>query len=200
LSTPSLSPHKAFPRHNINAGFHDRTNFDSISLEDFFLQIDGSDQTDVDFLGVHTSGFITEGTVGSRVGSTDGSRTSSLSLGLPSPRLPSSNPPREKHTSNGLLPLHIASKFGFTSIIEVLLENGADLNLADSQGLTALHYAVEGSHIDSIKVLLYWGAEPLMTDLSGLNVLQLAVINGDCNVVALLMDHGVDPNIASLCV
>ncbi|KAJ5507191.1 hypothetical protein N7527_009334 [Penicillium freii] len=196
LSTPSLSPHKTFPAHNISAGLDDRTNFESICLEDPFLEIYGSDQTDVDLLGVHASGFTTEGTLGSSVGSTDGFRTSSLSPGL----LPTSILPHQKHPSSGLLPLHIASKFGFTPIIKVLLKNGADLNLADGQGRTALHYAVEGSHIDSIKVLLHWGAKPLMTDFFGLNVLQLAVINDDCNVVALLMDHGVDPNSALLCV
>ena len=39
----------------------------------------------------------------------------------------------------GLTALHLAAKSGLTSVIEVLLSHGADINLKKSNGETCLH-------------------------------------------------------------
>lgn len=46
----------------------------------------------------------------------------------------------------GMTPLHIASMFGLTSIVEILLLRGANINHQNHEGDTALHLAVKHNH------------------------------------------------------
>jgi hypothetical protein len=198
LSTPPFSQHETFTPHSVDFGLTNRINLDSLSLEDFFSGIDGLEEADVNFLEGQASDIITASTPSLIIHSGDSSGTSPLPLELPNSRRQKTVPQYQNQTNNGQLAIHIASQGGFASIIQVLLENGADLNLIDSHGRTALHYAVEGNHVESVKILLQWGADPLLTDLSGLNSLQRAVAKGYYSVVCLLMDHGVDPNLGAI--
>ena len=56
-------------------------------------------------------------------------------------------------------PLMIASKFGHTAIIELLLDNGADPNLKSNTGETALQWALENKQNLSAKLLIERGAK-----------------------------------------
>ncbi|CRG82668.1 Pc16g04540 [Talaromyces islandicus] len=164
---------------------------DPLSIDNFLLDIEGLDQGDADFLKGRAADLFEPD---SRALSSYTSRESPLPLELSA----STQPVPSQRRSNGQLAIHIASKWGFSSIIDVLLKNGADPNLVDNRRRTALHYAVEGGYMESIKVLLRWGADPSAIDLSGLNSLQMAVSKGYHDVVCLLMDHGVDPNLGAL--
>ena len=44
-------------------------------------------------------------------------------------------------------PLHGAARGGFTDVVGVLLDHGADVGLRDTRGNTPLDYALEGEHI-----------------------------------------------------
>ncbi len=43
--------------------------------------------------------------------------------------------------SNGLTPLMLAARYNHVEIIEILIENGANIELEDKRGFTALKYA-----------------------------------------------------------
>ena len=52
-----------------------------------------------------------------------------------------------------------ASHNGFTSIVEVLIESGADVNMAIHDGQTSLTWASRMGHLDTVKVLVENGAD-----------------------------------------
>lgn len=59
----------------------------------------------------------------------------------------------------GANPMHLAAMRGFVPILEMLLEQGADVNEADERGCTALHLAVEQGQEEAVRVLLKHGAD-----------------------------------------
>ncbi|KAL8612486.1 hypothetical protein ACOMHN_053740 [Nucella lapillus] len=50
--------------------------------------------------------------------------------------------------------LHLAAKEGQDAVIQLLVQNGADVNLTDNKGRTALHIARAAQHSSSVNVLL----------------------------------------------
>jgi hypothetical protein len=58
----------------------------------------------------------------------------------------------------GWTPLQWASCYGFTEVAELLLQAGADANIADSDKLTALHRAVANDRFELAKLLVKHGA------------------------------------------
>lgn len=67
----------------------------------------------------------------------------------------------------GLAPIHWAADSGFSDVLEVLINAGADVNLQDSDGQTALHYASSCGQIECIKSLLRHGVKIDITDNEG---------------------------------
>ena len=51
----------------------------------------------------------------------------------------------------------LACQFGRDSVVEFLLEQGADPAVGDGQGQTGLHQAVIGGHVETVKLLLKFG-------------------------------------------
>lgn len=61
---------------------------------------------------------------------------------------------------NNFSPLHAASMNGFTKIVELLIEKGANVNVqTDPQKYAPIHSASFGGHLETIKVLLVNGAD-----------------------------------------
>ncbi|KAJ8954006.1 hypothetical protein NQ318_004297 [Aromia moschata] len=65
---------------------------------------------------------------------------------------------------DGLAPIHWAADSGFSDVIGVLLEAGADVNLQDADGQTALHYAASCGHAECVEFLLQRGGKGDIVD------------------------------------
>lgn len=64
----------------------------------------------------------------------------------------------------GDTPLHIAAINEDLKAIELLLDEGADLNARGEGGMTSLHYAVQMEKMEAIQLLLEHGADRAVTD------------------------------------
>jgi ankyrin repeat protein len=119
----------------------------------------------------------------------------------------------QQPTPGGLTALLLASRGGHLNAAKVLLEVGADVNLADPNGMTPLLMALTNGQIDVAKHLLDHGADPKRGDWWGrqplwaaVDVRNLAVRSGaptDDNgvdrdgaleIIKMLLDRGTDVN------
>jgi len=97
----------------------------------------------------------------------------------------------------GTTPLMVAAKNGYKKIVELLLENGAEINAIEGielefgsgeskAGMTALIYAARGGHAEIVRLLLTKGADAGLTTSSGESALGAAKSNGHADVVQVL--------------
>lgn len=105
----------------------------------------------------------------------------------------------------GRTPLHYAALQGNVEIAKILLENGADVNVADkdtdpetalafrgNEGKAPLHYAVENGHVEVARLLLQKGANVNLKDEDGCTPLYEAVFKGDVIIAKFLLENGAD--------
>lgn len=59
---------------------------------------------------------------------------------------------------DGVLPVILASKEGCGECLELLIENGASIDVCDKRGFTPLELAVQGGHFDCAQILIAYGA------------------------------------------
>lgn len=64
-------------------------------------------------------------------------------------------------------PLHAAANGGYTGVLKLLLEHGAETDAVNSEGLTALHSAAGGGHAPAVQLLLAAGSDPAAVAASG---------------------------------
>lgn len=102
---------------------------------------------------------------------------------------------RRRNGSQATTPLHVCSRMGNQKILEILLQNGADINAVDGEGRTALHYGAQSGHEEVVRALLKQKADPSILDHQGMSVMHVAVVNSQERIVILLLEAGVDPNI-----
>ena len=89
----------------------------------------------------------------------------------------------------GNTPLMVAVLFGEAhgKIIDLLLENGADVNAQNSHGGNALARAAQFGHLSLVKKLLEYGADAHMKDASGRDAADWANGNGRADIAILLL-------------
>ncbi len=104
-------------------------------------------------------------------------------------------------SAQGLLPLVLASHYGFREIVDLLLTHGADVNCMSHSRLpffpsnTPLHAAIEGKN-DPVVILklLNAGARMDILDSNGCLPLHVAALKDRPEVIGLLLEHGASPD------
>ncbi|XP_078580181.1 uncharacterized protein LOC144864139 isoform X2 [Branchiostoma floridae x Branchiostoma japonicum] len=96
-----------------------------------------------------------------------------------------------KQAKNGWSPLLVASEQGHLSIMKILLQNHARVDVFDEHGKAALHLAAENGHKEVSDVLLWHKAFVNAKSKMGITPLHLAAMNGFVELVKLLIEtHG----------
>jgi ankyrin repeat protein len=92
--------------------------------------------------------------------------------------------------------LHHAAGFGTLETMKLLLESGAEVNVANRRGSSPLHWAIHDEA--KVRLLLSRGANVNVKQSQGRTPLYLAALLGDGHaILRLLLENGADPNIKS---
>jgi len=97
---------------------------------------------------------------------------------------------RDGHTALGL-----AAVRRHQAIVELLLDNGADINLPDKNGHTALYMTAVAGTKSMAELLIQRGAQLNIRNKAGVTPLHIAAYNGYKDIVELLVENGDDINI-----
>ncbi|XP_053607301.1 ankyrin repeat domain-containing protein 27-like [Plodia interpunctella] len=89
--------------------------------------------------------------------------------------------------SHGLTPLHVACIHGKATIVEALIEMGAETNATDLNECTPLHYSASRGHQNALLLLLHSGANINQVNIDKNTPLHLSVNNGHMNCVKALI-------------
>ncbi|KAF5540016.1 ankyrin repeat domain-containing protein [Fusarium mexicanum] len=81
---------------------------------------------------------------------------------------------------------------GYHQVLELLLENGADVNTSDVHGYTPLHTASTGGFIDIVEILIRKSADLSAKTVAGQTPLQSSSASGQSRVTQYLIQHGAD--------
>jgi uncharacterized protein len=84
--------------------------------------------------------------------------------------------------------LHLAVKSGHISMIKLLIERGASVNIQDESGNTALHYAAANGKKDAVKFLLEKSADPSIVNTKEQKAIDYANIKGFNEITALILN------------
>ncbi|XP_007894914.1 poly [ADP-ribose] polymerase tankyrase-2 isoform X4 [Callorhinchus milii] len=90
-------------------------------------------------------------------------------------------------------PLHFAAGYNRVSVVEYLLQHGADVHAKDKGGLVPLHNACSYGHYEVAELLVKHGAVVNVADLWKFTPLHEAAAKGKYEICKLLLLHGADP-------
>ncbi len=94
--------------------------------------------------------------------------------------------------SDGLTPLHLAAEHGHRQIVELLLQEGADINAKSGFKRTPLHFAASSGHDEIVRLFIEKGAELNENDSFILTPIFQAAYNGHQNIVEMLLSNGIN--------
>uniref|UniRef100_K1PRS0 Inversin n=1 Tax=Magallana gigas TaxID=29159 RepID=K1PRS0_MAGGI len=89
-------------------------------------------------------------------------------------------------------PLHWAAVLGHSAVVALLLENGAEYSVSDSNGATPLHYAAQNNHHETVEVFLSCKNVVDEPDIEGRSAFIWAAGKGADNVIKVYLKHNVD--------
>jgi ankyrin repeat protein len=101
--------------------------------------------------------------------------------------------------ADGFQPLGLASFFGHSNLVKLLLERGAEPSTPsrNGMGVTPLHSAAAGRHLEIARLLVDAGADVNARSGEGFTPLHSAAQNGQAELVRLLLNYGADPHAAA---
>jgi ankyrin repeat protein len=88
--------------------------------------------------------------------------------------------------------LHVAARYGRLAIVQVLLDQGADVHFKSSSGDIALHLAAEAGYKDVVRLLLEAGSDGRAKNNEGKTPHNLAGDNGHTGAF-LVLHKWLDP-------
>ncbi len=98
---------------------------------------------------------------------------------------------------NGNTPLHEATSYGYTEVVKLLLEKGADLNAKNEFGSTPMLLAVINGKKYIVRLLLEKGVD-VNAKNRGHTPLEWALIYNNEEIAKLLLAHGACPSLMAL--
>ncbi|KAF4958745.1 hypothetical protein FSARC_10936 [Fusarium sarcochroum] len=87
---------------------------------------------------------------------------------------------------------------GHLAIVELLVQNGVDINAYDDNRRRPLHIACRENHEDIVALLMMYGANADKVDAIGKTPLTNAAIRGNASTVKVLLENGADPEVCSV--
>ena len=93
----------------------------------------------------------------------------------------------------GIVPLHIAAARNYCSVIEMLIEQGANINRVDNFGSSAVHFATFSGAVDAVKVFLTQKADISTKDGQGKTPMDVAKDRHFTKCERLLLEHYCQP-------
>ncbi|XP_076897543.1 ADP-ribosylation factor GTPase-activating protein AGD1-like [Bidens hawaiensis] len=96
--------------------------------------------------------------------------------------------PLTNESLNGCSLLHVACQTADCTMVELLLQHGANINASDANGQTPLHHSIIRQRLAIAHLLLSRGANPLAADTEGKTPHQLVTDlgNDDIQILALI--------------
>jgi hypothetical protein len=88
----------------------------------------------------------------------------------------------------GETPLHWMAILGDSKAIEILMKNGAMVNVADHDGNTPLHEAVSSHHENAVDTLLKFGADAFQKNANGVTPCDIAEEDNALNLLSRLQN------------
>jgi hypothetical protein len=95
-----------------------------------------------------------------------------------------------ERAEGGWTALLYASAQGYPRILCLLLDAGANPDMANLLGITPLIYSARYGNLDVCKILLEHGADTDLRDMDGQTALMIAAARGQINVVKMLLKAG----------
>ncbi|KAG0429330.1 hypothetical protein HPB47_023735 [Ixodes persulcatus] len=92
----------------------------------------------------------------------------------------------------GISGLHVAAANGHISLAELLLEEGANIDVANNCGWTPLMHAAQHGQVSMVSLLIRHNANINATNVLGAGALTLAAGGGHHSTVRLLLEAGAD--------
>lgn len=90
--------------------------------------------------------------------------------------------------------LHYAAAYGDESIVQILVDFGADIDVLDRYSRSPLYYAIDADKPDVIRLLISLGANLEIRNSSGHSPLDLAMDSSNHIIAMMLLHAGADIN------
>ena len=91
-------------------------------------------------------------------------------------------------------PIYYATREGADNIVNLFIDNGADVNLEDKYGQICIYYAIKNGHESTTQLLLDNGADKNKVDKKKLSLYMFALRQNRPNIAELLIKNEVPVN------